>query len=172
MKGLYNIYPLFTEIASRSVRRSVDKKLTTLQCLHLLFKEVPDMVRSINCTILAEEYYWLKHSSVVIFPETSDILERLSQAKFSISKSSGIQFPHDCFLLAFPKGFKINDIQTNGCMITYMRRDERYEKIHKPFFKYLNLGHPQYAENKHSKGFYFTYMNPFEKNILIRGWKS
>lgn len=168
MKGQYNIYPLFTEVSSRQVRKGLHKKLSNQQCLKYLFAEVPDMTQTLNYTILSEEHFWMERSRVVIFPESTDILDRLREAKFSISKSSGIQFPHKCFLLAFPKDFKIAGHQAHGCMISYMDRTDRFDQIHIPFFKWLGFGIPVFADDRYTRGLYFSYFSPLQTDTLIR----
>ena len=168
MKGQYNIYPTFTEAAARNVRKAKGKKLPVKDCLSYLFSHVPEMTQSLNYTILSEEHYWMNQSQIVIFPESTDILERLTEAKFNIKKSNGISMPHDSFLLAFPKDFEIADTPANGCMISYMHRSDRFEHIHKPFFKYMGLGEPIFADDRYKQGLYITYQDPLKENTLVR----
>jgi len=167
MKGQYNIYPTLTEISIRRVRQKHGKKISAQDALRFLIREVPNLLQSINYSILAEEHYWLEKSRVVIFPETAEILEKLTQAKFNIEHVAGINMPHDCFILAFPKDFMIKDVQANSCMISYLDSAGRMEHLHKPFLKYIKAGKSHVTE-KYDRGLYISYMNPYEKNSVVR----
>ncbi len=148
-------------------RQVLGKKTPAKDCLLHLIAEVPEFFNSMNYAVLCEEHYWMKANSV-IFPETADILYRLREAKLSLTQSQGLTMPHDSFLLAFPKDYKISSVPAMGCMVTFIKLEDRREHQHYPFLDYLGIKKNVTVTDLQVKGLYLTYFCPFNNQIVIR----
>ena len=168
MKGRYNIYPLFSNILTKECCKVLGRKVGTREAMKMMYDGVPEMRQSLNYTILSEEHYWLNQCRNVIFPESVDILDRLTQSQFNIDKSEGIQFPHECFLLAFPKDYTIAGYPAKGVMVSYMHRMDRFKAIHQPYYKEMGLGEPEYVDDEYKKSLNISYLSPSQDGVIVR----
>ena len=126
------------------------KKMDMQTALKFLFERTPEFVQSIEAPIMAEEWFWMQHSRVAIFPEDWQVLDSLLSAKYDLSQWEGFTMPHEAFVMAFPRDYYIGPYRAMGCMVQWVKNCERKSRVFDPFMRYIGWppvqvdGDPQY----------------------------
>ena len=168
MKGKFDIYPLLTIEMIAKTSQEKGKHWSEDDCVRYLFAAVPQMRQSLNYSVISEEYYWRGHSQVVLFPEDTQVIERLLKAKLDIKMSSGIRMPHESFILAFPRDYKINGQPAQSCLITQLSRKRRFTHMHEPFTqKYFGTSNT-IDETSEGNGIHICYRDPLNRAMTVR----
>jgi hypothetical protein len=140
----YNTYHLMLGELERNCYNagilSKNKKLrgefTMRESIRFILTEDPQMLFTLDMAILIEEYFWLQ-TKKVIFPESILLLNSLLKASTRIKNSTQL-FGKDfeCFSLAFPREFKINNLPSTGVLVTILSHAQR-KQISNDFFKWV-----------------------------------
>ena len=141
--GRYFTYHFISEKVTRLVSKhpsslGLKTKPTMQQALTQLYFQEPRLMQTMDCTIMAEELFWMQNSRVALFPESTDVLDKLKAGKYDIKNAAGFSMPYESFVLLFPAGFMIAGQQAQGTLVTWMRHTDREEKIFNPFMKYIS----------------------------------
>jgi len=167
VKGTYNIYQSVIDFLTRHARKQkLGKSASMEECILYILNHEKIQTQAFEQAIMSAEYYWRKHSRVVIFPESVKTLERIQQVKLSIKDMGLISFPHESFYLAFPKDYKIAGLPAAGCLVSYMGADQ-IRKLSQNFYDVflpnaeINIQFsPSFMGNK--KGITIIYVTPTE----------
>lgn len=123
----YEMYPLLMDELEKVVYNSakengmkINKRdRNHMDVLRFLFAQNPEMVGTLDASILSDEYNWMYESERnVIFPSGPEILTRLLDANVELSNSAPIIMPHAIFVLAVPSGFSYQGIEIPPLMVS------------------------------------------------------
>lgn len=106
------------------------KKMTGLEYARELFDFAPmEMMQSLECQIMADEFRWRKAGRHVLYPGDADFLHQLLSAKYDLTSIESITLPFSSFMLPIPTNFRIDGGNLNGILVNIYRG---YEKIALP----------------------------------------
>lgn len=145
----YKVYQPLSNRVERTMRKNklIDvkkkerKNKSIREAIKYVLTEVPDLGGTMDLPIMMEEHYWSKHPTV-IFPESSEILDRLVKSSFSIKNPDKLFTEQESFMLAMPKDFKINGKPACAVLVTISNFTQHRFKLYDSFFDWVNMPMP------------------------------
>lgn len=141
-KSLYELYALCTDTMLNQLRKVLpkhEKKKTIKELFLEMVESFPPFTTSLDFLIAAEEHYWKKCGSQVIFPESDIVLDSFAKAKFSLETGDGFELPFESFVLAVPNGYTFLGTKIPGVLVTMMKFGLFPEVVTKPFGRWIGL---------------------------------
>ncbi len=171
-KSLYDLYPRLIDKMVSGIRGQLPKherKKSNRELAQMIFEQMPYMTKSLDFMIMAEELYWQKEGSHVIFPESEVVLDNFAKAKFSLDSSEGFDLPYSSFMLAMPNNYRFMGTALPALMVSFYPYYEAGDLIIHPFHDWLNLKRPDKILNEDvplgSRAIAISYRDPVSNNM-------
>lgn len=153
-KPLYHVYPQLIEIMYKAFVLALPKQQARSFDRHALFKayfahNADAPAWNVNRDIVLEECFWESQGKHVIFPESSNVLDNLLRARYSLDSAEGFTLPLASFVLAMTSGYSFAGITIPPLSVAWVHGNEYEEHVMKPFhakYRLLEnaiLEHPQ-----------------------------
>lgn len=138
-KKLFDLYPRLTDgIYSQYALAFGQKEAKSLGNSGVLREMLDGGLidrSSIENNILAEEHFWERSGSHIIFPESSSVLDNLLRAKFSFESAKGLTFPFCSFILSIPNGYQHQGVKLPSFQVSTYQYAKSQDLIFEPFFE-------------------------------------
>ena len=95
-----------------------------------------DMFYSIDSLVVIEELNWESSGRNVIFPESSDLVGSLLDARFDVEKFGGLTFPMNSFVLAMPEGYRYKGVLMKGIMVNVFKYGD-LDAMYKQYCRFM-----------------------------------
>lgn len=144
-KSLYDLYPMLRDTLANAIRKDSPKahrKMSTSSAIKFLLDSMPRLLHTLDFFIVAEEYYWEKKGTNVIFPESGVVLDNFYRAKFQLEMSAGFSLPFDSFMLAMPNGYRCDGTLMPGIMVQFYDYHRAGEELINPFCDAIKIDRP------------------------------
>ncbi|MHD0644684.1 hypothetical protein ACYPKM_03460 [Pseudomonas aeruginosa] len=141
-KSLYDFYQMsfdrFLAVVKKEAGHGAIKGATRKELALMLMEQDNFTGSSLNISIRAEEHYWQRMGSRVIFPESTGIIDNLINAKFQFDQITSIPLPCKSFIVAMPNGYKHNGVTIPSFMVSSYECLKVKEEIYQPYYKSLD----------------------------------
>lgn len=110
------------------------------------------------------EVLWDIEGRQVLFPADAEFFETLLQSNYALEGDAPLNLPHSSFILAMPKGFKVNGVSIPSALIHHTKGSERlarYDQATKAM-NTLPMGHVE-SELTGKDSLSFFYQDPSEE---------
>ncbi|AXH60228.1 hypothetical protein [Pseudomonas amygdali] len=142
-KQSFALYPMLTDKLIKAVRQQLPSKerkgLGDQQVLADFVRRNPELQNDHTFYIMAEELHLKKLGSQVIFPESSQVLDNLLKARFSLESSQGFDLPFPAFILAPPRGYAYAGTAIPSLLVTWVAGDQFKNEVLKPFLEHIKV---------------------------------
>lgn len=127
--------------------------------MRMLFKRVPQMTKTMDFIIQAEEFWWLKSGRVMFYPETLALTQSMMRAKVSVGTEAAFYDGNEVFMLNFPTGFELGGAKASGALVSVARHEDRGEAFIHDFAKWSGLPPVEIHHDWEGRGIYTISVN-------------
>lgn len=140
----YDVYKLNLERMTQMLRKKLKlpKGEPAIQpALTWLYANSPEMLKSLDFIVQAEEYCWLHSNRVMYYPDSIELCHALNGQTAQLTNSNAFFGGNEVFMLNFPHGVEFGGRPASGCLVASFTHKERKTAFIHPYLKWINFPH-------------------------------
>ena len=166
----YTRYSFFLDKILREIRSNSKKKDVPdiNPILRALIQKDPSLLFEQSGHFILFEKFWMNNDKTVVYPLDAEVLDRITNGKYSVSYPEGVIPFANTFILNFPVGYKIAGQPATSVLVHFGVGEDLIKKCITPLLAELDLeGVEEYRiadeENSQAQIMDFIYTRPASK---------
>lgn len=97
----------------------------------------PELMFSFDSVLMTDDYHWEKLGRPVIYPESTELLDRLLKSHYHVEQLDYLKMPFKAFVVAIPSGYTFQGVPIHSFLVSNYEADtiqDRYDEFSSALF--------------------------------------